>query len=73
MLFDEVLTHGGILVKMYPMPDGAWCRAFDMDLKEAYGCPHDVGWAANCCETGWTVAEILMGMMLMDILPPSYN
>ena len=56
-----------------PMLDGAWCRAFDMDLKEAYGCPHDVGWAANCCETGWTVAEILMGMMLMDILPHSYN
>lgn len=56
-----------------PMLDGAWCRAFDMDLKEAYGCPHDVGWAANCCETGWTVAEILMGMMLMDILPHSDN
>ena len=52
-----------------PMLNGAWCRAFDMDLQEAYGCPHDVGWAANCCETGWTVAEILMGMMLTDILP----
>lgn len=52
-----------------PMLNGAWCRAFDMDLQEAYGCPHDVGWAANCCETGWTVAEILMGMMLMDIMP----
>lgn len=24
--------------------DGAWCRAFDMDLKEAYAAPHDVGW-----------------------------
>ena len=52
-----------------PMLNGAWCRAFDMDLQEAYGCPHDIGWAANCCETGWTVAEILMGMMLMDIIP----
>jgi len=51
------------------MLNSAWCRAFDMDLEEAYGCPHDVGWAANCCETGWTVAEILMGMMFMDILP----
>ncbi len=51
-----------------PMSDGAWCRAFDMELEEAYGCPHDVGWAANCCETGWTVAEILMGMMLPDLL-----
>lgn len=49
-----------------PLLNGAWCRAFDMDLQEAYGCPHDVGWAANCCETGWTVAEILMGMMFME-------
>lgn len=51
-----------------PMLHGGWCRAFDMDLREAYGCPHDVGWAAYCCETGWTAAEILMGMMLADIL-----
>ena len=50
-----------------PVLNGAWCRAFDMDLEEAYGCPHDIGWAANCCETGWTEAEILMGMMLMDL------
>ena len=49
-----------------PMLNGAWCRAFDMDLQEAYGCPHAVGWAANCCETGWTIGEILMGMMFMD-------
>ena len=52
-----------------PLLNGAWCRAFDMDLGEAYGCPHDVGWAAYVNETGWTVAEILMGMMFMDILP----
>ena len=51
-----------------PLTDGAWCRAFDMDLKEAYAAPHDVGWAAYASETGWTVAEILMGMMLPDIL-----
>ncbi|MBR4960783.1 MAG: hypothetical protein IKY52_07795 [Clostridia bacterium] len=61
------------MISENPLLNGAWCRAFDMDLQEAYGCPHDVGWAANCCETGWTVAEILMGMMLMDILPPSCN
>lgn len=53
-----------------PMLDGSWCRAFDMDEKEVYACPHDVGWAACSCESGWTVAEILMGMMFMDILPP---
>lgn len=50
-----------------PLTDGAWCRAFDMELGEVYGCPHDIGWAANASETGWTVGEILMGMMLMDI------
>ena len=48
--------------------DGSWCRAFDMDRGEAYGCPHDAGWAAYASETGWTVGEILMGMMLPDIL-----
>ena len=51
-----------------PVIDGLWRRAFDMELGEVYGCPNDVGWAANCSETGWTNAEILMGLMLPDIL-----
>ena len=51
-----------------PQTDGSWCRDFDMDLHEAYGCPHDAGWAAYASESGWTVGEILMGLM-MDILP----
>lgn len=46
-----------------PLTDGSWCRAFDMDRREAYANPHDCGWAALSCETGWTQAEILMGMM----------
>ncbi len=50
-----------------PKTDGSWCRAFDMDLHEAYGCPHDAGWAPLCSESGWTDAEILMGLMLPDI------
>ncbi len=50
-----------------PKTDGSWCRAFDMDLREAYGNPHDVGWAALCSESGWTDAEILMGLMLPEI------
>ena len=54
-----------------PKTDGSWCRAFDMDLGEAYGCPHDVGWAANCSESGWTNAEILMGLMLPEIAAKS--
>jgi len=48
--------------------DGAWTRAFDMNLQEAYGVPHDVGWAAYCVESGWTVAEIAMGMMIMELI-----
>ena len=48
--------------------DGSWCRAFDMNLKEAYAAPHDCGWATYCSETGWTCAEILMGMMFLDAL-----
>ena len=51
-----------------PKTDGAWCRAFDMDLGEACGCPHDAGWGPLCSESGWTNAEILMGLMLPDIL-----
>ena len=39
-----------------------------MDMGEAYGCPHDVGWAACCSESGWTDAEILMGLMLPALL-----
>ena len=51
-----------------PTKDGLWRRAFDMELGEVYGCPNDVGWAAKCSETGWTLAEILMGLMLPDLL-----
>lgn len=51
-----------------PLTNGSWCRAFDMERGEVYGCPHDEGWAPYASETGWTVAEILMGMMFMDIL-----
>ncbi len=51
-----------------PKTDGSWCRAFDLDLGEAYGCPHDVGWAAYCSESGWTDAEILMGMMMPEYM-----
>ena len=51
-----------------PLLDGSWCRAFDMELGEVFGCPHDVGWAACCSESGWTDAEILMGLMMPEIL-----
>jgi len=53
------------------LTNGSWCRAFDMDLGEAYGCPHDAGWAAYASESGWTNAEILMGMMMPEIFQKS--
>ena len=56
-----------------PTAHGCWCRAFDMDLGEVFGCPHDVGWAACCSESGWTDAEILMGLMMPELLARSEN
>ncbi|MEI6579813.1 MAG: hypothetical protein WCN92_10190, partial [Eubacteriales bacterium] len=47
--------------------DGAWARAFDMELGEIYGVPHDIGWAPCSIESGWTVAEILTGLMIMKL------
>ena len=48
--------------------DGAWARAFDMERREIYGVPHDVGWAPCSIESGWTVGEILTGLMIMKLL-----
>jgi len=44
--------------------NGAWCRGIDLDRLEYCGIPHDVGWGPCCVETGWTVAEITMGMLV---------
>ena len=44
--------------------NGAWARAVDLKRMEIYGMPHDVGWGPFCVESGWTVAEILMGLGL---------
>ena len=51
-----------------PTLDGAWARAFDLERKEIYGMPHDMSWAPCCVESGWTVAEILMGLQFMGLL-----
>lgn len=42
--------------------DGSWARGYDLDRKENYGVPHDVGWGPCSVESGWTVAEITMGL-----------
>lgn len=46
------------------MIDGAWARSLDLKRMEIYGMPHDVGWGPCCIESGWTVAEVLMGLGL---------
>lgn len=51
--------------------DGAWARAFDMERREIYGVPHDVGWSPCCIESGWTVGEILMGLQFMQTVTQS--
>lgn len=51
-----------------PELDGAWARAFDMERREIYGVPHDVGWSPCCVESGWTVAEILIGLQFMQLI-----
>lgn len=43
---------------------GCWCRGIDLERREPYGMPHDVGWGPCSVESGWTVAEILMGLGL---------
>jgi hypothetical protein len=47
--------------------NGAWTRAFDMDANESHGVPHDIGWAPCCIESGWTVAEIVMGLQFIRL------
>ncbi len=49
------------LVSQDPTVHGAWCRGIDLELREPFGMPHDIGWGPCCIESGWTVAEILMG------------
>ncbi len=43
---------------------GAWARGVDVERMEIWCMPHDIGWGPACIESGWTVAEILMGIGL---------
>ena len=47
-----------------PGLDGAWARAFDVELGEVYGMPNDVGWGPWAIETGWTMAPITSGLAM---------
>lgn len=39
-----------------------------MNLKKAYAAPRDSAWTTYSHETDWTCAEILMGMIFLDVL-----
>lgn len=47
--------------------DGIWPRSIDLDRHEVYGVPNDVGWAPWSVETGWTVGEIVAGLLLGEL------
>ena len=51
--------------------DGAWMRAFDMDIGEYHGLNKDAGWGPYCIETGWTTGTITL-VLLFDGNPESY-
>ena len=50
-----------------PHLDGAWARAFDLDRCENLGIPYDIGWGPYCIESGWTVGEVLMGLIFIKL------
>jgi len=47
-----------------PMINGIWPRSINIDEMEVYGVPNDIGWAPWSVETGWTMGEILSGLIL---------
>ena len=49
-----------------PRFDGAWMRAYDMDIGEYYGLDKDTGWGAYCIETGWVTGFIPLVFMYED-------
>ena len=51
--------------------NGAWMRAYDMDIGEWHGLDKDAGWGPYCIETGWTMGTI-PAVFLFDGRPESY-
>lgn len=68
-----------ITAQMYsddPVIDGAWSRAYDVEMKEVFGSPADLGWGPWSIESGWTMGEITAGLLmglLQDQLLPFYD
>lgn len=55
------------LTSANPDIDGAWARAYDVELGEVFGSPSDMGWGPWAIESGWTVAEIASGLMVGEL------
>lgn len=51
--------------------DGAWMRAYDMDIDEWHGLNKDLGWGPYCIESGWTTGTI-PAVFLFDGREESY-
>ena len=49
-----------------PRFEGAWMRAFDMDIGEYYGLNKDKGWGAYCIESGWVMGFIPAVLLFED-------
>lgn len=49
-----------------PKFDGAWMRAYDMDIGEYYGLDKDRDWGCYCIETGWVTGFIPLVFMYED-------
>ncbi|WP_129721271.1 hypothetical protein [Xylanivirga thermophila] len=43
--------------------NGGWARGLDVELMEVFASPYDVGWGPWSIESGWTVAEIVSGLI----------
>ncbi len=54
-----------------PRFDGAWMRAFNMDLNEYHGMAHDADWGPYCLMTGWVMGYIPL-TLLEDIGGPKW-
>lgn len=44
--------------------NGTWARAYDVDRKEVYGSPADMGWGPWAIESGWSIAEVTAGLYM---------
>ncbi len=54
-----------------PKFNGAWMRAFDLDIGEYYGMDKDIDWGPYCIECGWVMGYLPL-VLMDDDTPGSY-